>query len=69
MWRAGAAITWCAPLPGDWAEAVDEAAGADGRVLRGEGDDGRCVIYTTAPGSEDEGKLDLARVAGARRGR
>jgi hypothetical protein len=29
----------------------------------------KIVIYTTAPGREDEGKLDLARVAGARRAR
>ena len=34
-------------------------------VLNDSDTDLKIVIYTTAPGSEDESKLDLARVAGA----
>ena len=35
-------------------------------VLNDSDTDLKIVIYTTVPGSEDESKLDLARVAGTR---
>jgi hypothetical protein len=55
-------------LPVDGAEAVDEAAGAGVGSLGGQtslgGTDLKIVIYTAVPGSEDEAKLQLTRVAG-----
>jgi hypothetical protein len=49
-------------------EELSELAGisVDCDVLNDSDTDLKIVIYTTVPGSEDESKLDLARVAGTR---